>query len=184
MFNRTCRGSTGMQAIVVGTDGTPEAHAAVLEAGALARESGATLHLVAAYRRVATTRRDRAAAPRDVMHCLGPRGELDELLAEAEADLRARCVEVKTWWSTDSVSRLMRRVARTVGAELVVCGPELSLINDRPRRRWLGRRHPIAARVARHATWRVMDLGLAPVALPVVAEPEQAAPVALAANQG
>lgn len=147
-----------MRAIVVGTDGTAEAHAAVLRAGETAKQLGATLHLVAGYVRAQPTRSERSQAPADVCHLLGPSGELHELLAEAEYDLAARGVPVRTWWAQDTPSRLMRRVARRVNAELVVCGPELSRVNAR-RRLWRrAPRHPLAARVAQHATWKVLDL--------------------------
>lgn len=150
-----------MQAIVVGTDGSPQAHATVLRAGDMAREAGARLHVVAGYVRVTTSRRERADAPPDTAHAFSERGELFEVLDEVVADLRLRGVDVETHWAEETPSRLMRRVARRENARLVVCGPELNRVNDR--RRWRRRaRHTLAQRVAQHATWRVHDLAAHP----------------------
>lgn len=173
-----------MTRIVVGIDSSTEARAAVLQAAGMAADMDAELHVVAGYVRVRASQREREGAPSDVTHGVNTRGALDALLADAEQLVAGRGVAVRTWSGAETPSRMMRRVAREIGAEFVLCGPELSRVNER-RRLWNRRpRHTLAERVAQRSTWKVLDLTapatagarapVAPATAPLVREPEPA----------
>jgi nucleotide-binding universal stress UspA family protein/RimJ/RimL family protein N-acetyltransferase len=93
-------------AIVVGTDGSPHAGAAVRCAGDLARISDATVHVVAAHRLM-----------------LDDRTELDSLLRETADGLRAGGVRVDVHLRRGDAADALMDVATEQEARLIVVGP-------------------------------------------------------------
>jgi nucleotide-binding universal stress UspA family protein/RimJ/RimL family protein N-acetyltransferase len=93
-------------AIVVGTDGSARASAAVRCAGDLARIGGATVHLVAAHRVL-----------------LDDRGEFDALLREAAERLRAGGIDVDVHLRRGDPAEALMDVAAEHEARLIVVGP-------------------------------------------------------------
>jgi nucleotide-binding universal stress UspA family protein/RimJ/RimL family protein N-acetyltransferase len=93
-------------AIVVGTDGSPHAGAALRAAGDLARLSGATVHVVAAHRMM-----------------LDDRTELDSLLRETADGLRAGGVRVDVHLRRGDAADALMDVAAEQEARLIVVGP-------------------------------------------------------------
>ena len=93
-------------AIVVGTDGSTRARAAVRCAGDLARISGATVHLVTAHRVL-----------------LDDRAEFDALLREAAESLRAAGVHVDAHLRRGDAAEALMDVAAEREARLIVVGP-------------------------------------------------------------
>jgi nucleotide-binding universal stress UspA family protein len=112
------------KSIVVGTDGSETADEAVDLAITLARESGATLHIVNAYRTTAGAGQLAAAgAPVPGNTALG-----DALGAEASQQLlegvasRASGVDVQIHSVNDSPPEAVLDVAEKVDADLIVVG--------------------------------------------------------------
>jgi nucleotide-binding universal stress UspA family protein len=93
-------------AIVVGTDGSDLATAAVRCAGELARLSGATVHVVAAHRLL-----------------LDDPTEVDGLLGDAADRLRHRGVHVTVHRRRGAAADALMDVATEQGARLIVVGP-------------------------------------------------------------
>ncbi|MGO9343355.1 MAG: universal stress protein [Acidimicrobiales bacterium] len=110
--------------IVVGTDGSETADEAVELAIALARESGATLHIVNAYRTTAGAGQLAiAGAPVPANTALG-----EVLGTEASQQLldrvaaRATGLEVRTHPVNESPPDAVIHVAEQVGADLIIVG--------------------------------------------------------------
>src|SRR5580700_285201 len=110
--------------IVVGTDGSETADEAVDLAITLARDSGATLHIVNAYRTPAGTGQlAMAGAPVPANTALG-----DALGAEASQHLldgvasRAKGINVQTHSVNQAPPDAVLAVAEEVGADLIVVG--------------------------------------------------------------
>jgi nucleotide-binding universal stress UspA family protein len=106
--------------IVVGTDGSPPANAALQEAIDLARSEGAHLHIVTAYpdpsrfkEHLATTGRDE---PVDLQTVAA------NLLSRAGDAARAAGVPFDTHDREDDPARAILAVAREQGADMVVVG--------------------------------------------------------------
>jgi RimJ/RimL family protein N-acetyltransferase len=93
-------------AIVVGTDGSAHASAAVRCAGELARVSGATVHVVAVHRLM-----------------LDDRAESDALLRETADGLRAGGVRVDVHLRRGDAADALMDVATDQDARLIVVGP-------------------------------------------------------------
>ena len=113
------------EAIVVGTDGSPTAAAAVGKAADLARLTGATLHLVNAYRMVTTEVYAAAAvAPTPAFGEVNDtlRADSESMLEAAAAPLRADGLDVRTHVGPAPADEAILRVAREVGDALVVVG--------------------------------------------------------------
>ena len=110
--------------IVVGTDGSDTASAAVTLALELARANGATLHLVTAYKDPSTTvavAHAGAVAVADVgINLLEVKAACEEILAEAAK--RAEGVPVETHAVAGGAADAMVSVAEGVGADLIVVG--------------------------------------------------------------
>ena len=110
--------------IVVGTDGSETANGAVDLAVALARATGATLHLVNAYRTTAGAAQMAVAGapiPGDdaLGHALG--AEASRQLLDGVAS-RASGLDVKTHTLNESPAEAVIGVAEQVGADLIVVG--------------------------------------------------------------
>lgn len=109
--------------IVVGTDNSPTAEAAVAKAAALAAAFSAALHVVSAVREPAA-----AAA---VTASGGPFGaetafsaiDLHEAAVNTTVDaLRARGIDAKAWVYPGGATETILRVADQLGADLIVVG--------------------------------------------------------------
>ncbi len=110
--------------IVVGTDGSETAAAAVSQAIELARLAGAQLDIVSAYapvpkRRVAD---EQSGAPADVQHEIGPREDVNLVLDAAAADARKDGIEVQTHPVEGDPADALLNVAEQVKADLIVVG--------------------------------------------------------------
>ena len=114
--------------IVVGTDGTPDAHAAVRAAGTAAVAQRAVLHLVAVHPAPDGVEHQwqRVAAPAEIEHKLTARGAAEALLDEALEQLAGLTLTVRTHARRGSLARAIKLVAARERASLVVVpkGPE------------------------------------------------------------
>ena len=114
------------RAIVVGTDGSPAANETVRHGAALARSSGATLHIVTAYRRL--DRRERSRAARDVPMNLDVDGAGDPYVAataiveDAAHDVRHRGVPIKLHVIPADPATAICDVAARVDAGVILIG--------------------------------------------------------------
>jgi nucleotide-binding universal stress UspA family protein len=109
-----------MQAIVVGTDGSTSAEAAVRRGTELARWSGAVLHLVTAYPDVSAYReRVGSSAKRDPIDL---REVAETVLARAAGELRAQDVAVETHAREGDAAKVIIDVAEEQSADLIVVG--------------------------------------------------------------
>ncbi|MHB1538520.1 MAG: universal stress protein [Solirubrobacteraceae bacterium] len=112
------------KSIVVGTDGSETAEAAVGEALALARAVGARLDIVSAYEPIPEPRLtgERRQAPEDLQWAIGARGEVDATLEAAAAPARQAGVEVRVFPRQGDPADAILDVAEEVEADLVVVG--------------------------------------------------------------
>ena len=110
--------------IVVGTDGSETANEAVRQATDLAKQVGATLSVVSAYAPVPTTRlrEERQQVPEDMAHTVGPREDVDAILAEAAEQIRKQGVKVETFSVQGDPADAILDVAEEGGADLIVVG--------------------------------------------------------------
>jgi nucleotide-binding universal stress UspA family protein len=109
-----------MQSIVVGTDGSASAEAAVRRATELARWSGALVHLVTAYPDVPSYReRIGSSAKRDPIDL---REVAESVLARAAGELRAQDVAVETHAREGDAARVIIDLAQEQNADLIVVG--------------------------------------------------------------
>jgi nucleotide-binding universal stress UspA family protein len=109
-----------MQSIVVGTDGSPSAEAAVRRATEIARGSGALVHLVTAYPDVPSYReRIGSSAKRDSIDL---REVAESVLARAAGELTSQGVEVETHAREGDAAKVILDVAQEQDAELIVVG--------------------------------------------------------------
>jgi nucleotide-binding universal stress UspA family protein len=108
--------------IVVGTDGTPRARAAVREAAELAMLEGVTLHIVAAYVVADDVehRMSRVHAPRDVAHDISGRGDAFADAHEARLMVERPGLEVRVHVAKGTLPFAVRWVALQVGGAMVV----------------------------------------------------------------
>jgi len=110
--------------IVVGTDGSETAAAAVAQAVELAKLSGAQLSIVSAYAPVPQRRvqDEQSGAPADVQHQIGPREDVNLVLEAAAAEARKDGVEVQTHPVEADPADAILNVAEKVDADLIVVG--------------------------------------------------------------
>jgi nucleotide-binding universal stress UspA family protein len=109
-----------MQSIVVGTDGSPSAKAAVRRAGEAARASASPVHLVTAYPDIASYReRLGSSAKRDPIEL---REVADGVLARAADELRSEGLEVQTHAREGDPAKVILDVAQEQNADLIVVG--------------------------------------------------------------
>jgi nucleotide-binding universal stress UspA family protein len=110
--------------IVVGTDGSDTAAGAVALAIELAQRSGATLHVVSAYKDPATTIAAAQAGPVGVpdtsLTASSMKSGSEELVAEVAND--AGAVAVETHAVAGAPADVLINVAESVGADLIVVG--------------------------------------------------------------
>jgi len=106
------------ETIVVGTDGSPTADKAVRQAAELAKAYGATLHIVSAYRPAASKT---VGVPGEEWELL-PADRVDSVLDEAASLGRILGVKVEVHGSRGDPANAIVRVAKDVGADVVVVG--------------------------------------------------------------
>jgi nucleotide-binding universal stress UspA family protein len=110
--------------IVVGTDGSETAAAAVRQAIDLAKLTGAQLGIVSAYAPVSKRRveGEQLQAPADVQHEIGPREDVNLTLDAAAAEAKKEGIEVKTHPVEADPAEAILNVAEETGADLIVVG--------------------------------------------------------------
>jgi nucleotide-binding universal stress UspA family protein len=109
-----------MDSIVVGTDGSPNAEAAVRRAAKLAKSEGDRVHLVAAYSdRSSFSEAISSSAKREPVDL---RNVAESVLARAEAELEAQGIEVVTHARAGEPAHVLLEIAEEQGADLIVVG--------------------------------------------------------------
>jgi nucleotide-binding universal stress UspA family protein len=110
--------------IVVGTDGSETAAQAVNQAIELAKLSGASISIVSAYQPAPERRvqAEQAGAPVDVQYEIGPREDVNLVLAAAAADAKGQGVEVQTHPVEGDPADAILNVAEETNADLIVVG--------------------------------------------------------------
>jgi len=105
--------------LVVGTDGSGTASAAVRSATELAKMLSARLHVVTVYRPRAVRT---GGVPDEYAQGIGPGDEADALLDDMCARARAAGVDVEGHAETGDPAEAIVRVAEQEGADLIVVG--------------------------------------------------------------
>jgi nucleotide-binding universal stress UspA family protein len=109
-----------MESIVVGTDGSPNAEAAVRRAAKIAKAGGDRVHLVAAYPdRPSFSEAISSSAKRDPVDL---REVAESVLARAEAELEPQGIEVVTHARGGEPAHVLLEIAEEQGADLIVVG--------------------------------------------------------------
>jgi nucleotide-binding universal stress UspA family protein len=109
-----------MESMVVGTDGSPSAEAAVRRAVEAAKGSGALVHLVTVYPDVPAYReRIGSSAKRDAIDL---REVADSVLARATEEFASQGVEVETHAQEGDPAQAIIEVAQEQNADLIVVG--------------------------------------------------------------
>jgi nucleotide-binding universal stress UspA family protein len=110
--------------IVVGTDGSDTAKLAVQEATQLAKQTGASLDVVSAFEPVSASRlrEERLEAPSDIEFAVNPHEDVNAILAEAEQNVSASGVQVRTFPRQGEAADAILDVAEEQGADLIVVG--------------------------------------------------------------
>lgn len=105
--------------IVVGTDGTATATAAVIEAMRLASAFGETLHIVSAY---APDHVQADGLPREFSGLVTSHSHVDALLVDVASRARSAGIEVETHAGVGDAADLIIAVAKESKANLIVVG--------------------------------------------------------------
>jgi nucleotide-binding universal stress UspA family protein len=110
--------------IVVGTDGSDTAGEAVRRAIELAKLSGGSLGIVAAFAPVARTRvrEEQAELPGDVTHAIGPREDVNVILDAAVGEAKQEGVEAEPYPREGDPADAILDVAEETNADLIVVG--------------------------------------------------------------
>ena len=110
--------------IVVGTDGSATATAAVRQAVDMAKAVGAKLELVSAYATVPKQRlrEERRDAPADIRWAIDPRREVEASLGDAADLAREAGVEVNAHARQGDPSAAILEVAEQQRADLIIVG--------------------------------------------------------------
>ena len=110
--------------IVVGTDGSQTAEEAVRQAGELAKQMGAKVHLVSAFEPVSESRlrSERQGAPSDVEWAVNPREDVNATLEEARKSIEDSGVDVELHAREGDPADAILDVAEERGADLIVVG--------------------------------------------------------------
>ena len=131
-----------MDAIVVGTDGSPGAEAAVQKVIELARGSGATIHIVCAYPGKSTLERVGMTARQETVDL---RGVAADLLARDERRFDEAGFKVEKYAREGDPAQTIIDLAGDTGADMIVIGAHG---NTGLRRFMLG---GVAGKLAHHA---------------------------------
>jgi nucleotide-binding universal stress UspA family protein len=134
--------------IVVGTDGSPSALAAVQKAAELAKLCGAQLHVVTAYRPIAELVFNPEALPVDIGSLVSPEKDAAQICEEAAAKA-AEGVKVTTHACPGNPADALIEVAEREKADVIIVGNR----GMRGKRRILG---SVPNSVAHHAPCTVM----------------------------
>ncbi|MGI8794253.1 MAG: universal stress protein [Acidimicrobiales bacterium] len=110
------------QSIVVGTDGSPSAGAAVAQAVSLARTCGAKMHLVTAYRPIEAMSLPPEVMPANIHEIMNPHDDAMAVLNEAAGKAKADGVEVDLHACAGDPAGALIEVAEAVGADCIVVG--------------------------------------------------------------
>jgi nucleotide-binding universal stress UspA family protein len=105
------------ETIVVGTDGSETARAAVSHAAALAQMSGAVLHVVCAYKTVIAG----GLAPEAAAH-YDPQAEAEQVLEQVQSELAGDGLRVETHAVPGAAAESLCEVADRTEASLIVVG--------------------------------------------------------------
>jgi len=105
--------------IVVGTDGSETATAAVMEAMRLAIAFGEELHIVSAYE---PDRFSSDALPREFSGLVTSHSHVDSLLADVSSRARSAGIKVETHAGTGDAADRIIEVAKAIEANLIVVG--------------------------------------------------------------
>ena len=105
--------------IVVGTDGSGTATAAVLAAIDLAKAFDQPLHILSAYRPVPTSGGD---LPPEFAHSLNSRSQVDSILADVGSRAHAVGVKAETHAVTGDAANAILALAEDINAGLIVVG--------------------------------------------------------------
>jgi nucleotide-binding universal stress UspA family protein len=118
------RGGTVFGSMVVGTDGSNTASEAVRQAADLAKQLGATIHLVSAYEPIpeGRLREEREHVPDDLQWMVNPREDVDDTLVRAAEGLRADGIEVEVHAREGDPADAILDVAEEQKADLIVVG--------------------------------------------------------------
>ncbi len=109
-----------MQTVVVGTDGSPNAEAAVREAARIAKGDGAAVHLVTAYPDIPTFGETiSSSAKRDRIDL---REVAEGVLSRTAAELEPQGLQVETDAREGDAAKVILDVARERDADLIVIG--------------------------------------------------------------
>ena len=109
-----------MESIVVGTDGSPNAEAAVKEAIKIAKGRSARLHVVSVYPDVPSYRESISSSAKREPIDLGAVAE--SVVARAEAEVAAEGVEAMTHARGGDPAQVLLEVAEEQDADLLVIG--------------------------------------------------------------
>jgi nucleotide-binding universal stress UspA family protein len=110
----------GMQTVVVGTDGSPNAEAAVRQAARIAKADGAVVHLVTAYPDIPTYGESiSSSAKRDRIDL---RDVAEQVLMRAQEELEAEGLQVETDAREGDPAKVILDVAKEQDADLIVVG--------------------------------------------------------------
>jgi nucleotide-binding universal stress UspA family protein len=105
--------------IVVGTDGSASATAAVLDAIQLAKAFDEPLHIISVYRPVPTTGSD---LPPEFANSVNSRSQVDAILADVGSRAHHVGVKAETHAVTGDAANAIISLAEEVGAGLIVVG--------------------------------------------------------------
>jgi nucleotide-binding universal stress UspA family protein len=110
--------------IVVGTDGSETAAEAVRQAVDLAKLAGARISIVSAYAPISKRQveGEKEGAPADVQYEIGPREDVNLVLAAAAATARKEGIEVRTHPVEGDPAEAILNVAEETKADLIVVG--------------------------------------------------------------
>jgi nucleotide-binding universal stress UspA family protein len=109
-----------VRSIVVGTDGSPSADAAVRRAAEVAKGVGTRVHLVTAYPDVATYRETIVSSAK--AEPINLRGVAQSVLARESRALEDEGIEVMTHAREGDPAEVIIDVAQEEGADLIVVG--------------------------------------------------------------
>jgi len=110
-----------MKAIVVGTDGSDSAAQALLQAGDLAKSTGAKLHIVSAYEPVSGVKLAEGA-PASASWMVGPDVPVDSLLEQAVGAMHTQGIEAEPHARRGDPADVLLQVAEEHAADLIVVG--------------------------------------------------------------
>ena len=117
-------GDQVFERIVVGTDGSETATAAVRQAIELAKLSNAKLDLVAAFEPVPQSRlrEEQQEVPGDIQYAVGPREDVNAILETAVGIAKQEGLDAEPYPREGDPADAILDVAEEIGADLIVVG--------------------------------------------------------------